>query len=553
MGNFIQKGSLDMSKYRKEGSVQDTPTLTIDVLQNITDINDRALCKDITSVVRQMSPANQLEILKKISSQPDWFTFIKFDEWNQNQERMNVIHTKISNSSLDKEIVALRQSNLQPNAKNCWFLLTNLLLAVMDMEHRLDFFQSLSTKNIYLNSDRSMTILNPYFRDSHLQKILEDVIIPAKNCPGWREEFGQSYYARMAAIDSNKQLSDLHYVHQGYVKDMLKSVGVIMLAFLSRRDENGYYSDTPGDNAKSWQLRYDVLNGDLNVLDQNGVDPDMVDIIEYLLKYEPSSAIEFGRLLNEAQYNKMLTCMRDATIVCADPKAVKKLFFDIKGFNPYDPKFSHKVSLQRNTQSVAMGPGQNYQLPPGFLEGDPNFQAFAPLMGGAQQPNIPVVAPSPAGLAPAKELDLLRQWTIGHEKSKEVLPHKVDFLNMYTHGKNKKKEAIANNVDFLKLFMGHQRTPDLAPECLPVREDPCHLLHCGCNRVCTCQHVHMTHMHHHTAPEPIHHHHHHKATSHLHLHNDIPQYSPYSHLYYMGSPLTGKEADLLHANPIASR
>ena len=147
MGNSIQKGSLDMSKYQKEGSIQDSPTLTIDVLQNVQDINDRVLSKDITSVVRQMSPANQLEILKKIQTQPNWFTFIRFDEWSQNQERMNIIHTKISNSSLDKEIVALRQAGLQPNPKNCWFLMTNLLLAVMDMEHRLDFFQSLSTKN----------------------------------------------------------------------------------------------------------------------------------------------------------------------------------------------------------------------------------------------------------------------------------------------------------------------------------------------------------------------------------------------------------------------
>ena len=545
MGNSIQKGSLDMSRYQKEGSVQDTPTLTIDVLQNMQDINDRVLCKDITSVVRQMSPANQLEILKRINSQPDWFTFIKFDEWSQNQEKVNIIHTKISNSSLDKEIVALRQSNLQPNPKNSWFILTNLLLAVMDMEHRLDFFQSLSTKNIYLNADRSLTILNPYFRDSHLQKILEDVVIPAKNCPGWREEFGQSYYARMAAIDSNKQLADLHYIHQNYVKDMLRAVGVIVLAFLMRRDESGYYTNNRLANVKV-NLKYDLISNDLNFLDQGGADPDLIDLLEYILKYEPTSAVELGKFLNEAQYNKMLTCMRDATILCSDPKILRELFLDIKGFNQYDPKFKHRIPIKgRTSQSVTAAPHGANKLPPGFLDADPsfNYNPFSAL--GPPKTNTTTESPlgAPAtNLAPAQEISALKEWFIGNKKTGEALPKKIDFLNSYTLDKKQRSKPVAEKVDFLKMFMNKPGSPEptlTMPPPPPTVSLPS--LSCGCQRVCSCSHMHLTHMHHHRAP------------GHLHLHYDNPLYSPYSHLYYMGTPLTGREADLLHANPVPSR
>lgn len=528
-----------MSKYQKEGSIQDSPTLTIDVLQNVQDINDRVLCKDITSVVRQMSPANQLEILKKIQTQPNWFTFIRFDEWSQNQERMNIIHTKISNSSLDREIMALRQSGLQPNPKNCWFLMTNLLLAVMDMEHRLDFFQSLSTKNIYLNGDRSMSILNPYFRDNHLQKILEDVIIPSKNCPGWREEFGQSYYARMAAIESNKQLADLHYVHQNYVKDMLRSVGIIVLAFLSKRDESGYYVNDRSNSSKIG-LRNDIVTGDLNMLDQVGVDSDLVDLLEYILKYEPPSAVEMGPLLNEAQYNKMLTCMKDATLVCSDPKAARDLFLEIKGYNQYDPKYKHNVPIRtRNSNMPSVGPNPNYQLPPGFVEADPAFKVFAALLNPGDKTTVNTSTTLEGSkLAPARELSALKEWTIGHEKKKEVLPEKIDFLRSYTLDKKERNKPVAEKVDFLKMFM---RGKDQAPAYIEPPKIEIPRLHCGCHHVCSCKHVHLTHMHHHRLP------------GHLHMHYDNPLYSPYSHLYYMGSPLTGREADLLNMNPVTSR
>ena len=566
MGNAIQKGSLDMAKYQKELTIQETPTLSIDLLQNTKEVNDKVLAKDITSVVRQMSPANQLEILRKIHSQPYWFTLLKFDEWTNNNEKVNMIHTKISAHSLDNEISALRKGSLQPQIKNCWFVVTNLLLAVMDMEHRLDFHQNLSTKNVYLNSDRTMTILNPYMRDSHLQKILEDVVIPAKNCPDWKTEYEESYYARVADLQSNQRLSDVHFVHQNYVKDMVKSVGLITLAFVCRRKDNEYYVDSSIKGVQG-SINNELISKDLNMIDERCVDPDLTDFLEYIIKYEPSSAIELGSILTTPQYTKMMSSLKDSHLVCPDPELADILLMEMKGKSPYDPDFIQSIPCEKKT---IVGPAQR--------QTSSNFNVFD-LLGNPGQPSYPNQnKPIPVrdtndrtslnfatvknDMQPATELNALRSWIIGHEVRKEILPSEVDRLNQFTIGKDKLNGQFATkekDIDFIKKFMvrpegnpientnfiiraspntdSRLKSSRLQPTAAPSRSCGCHY-----DSPCHCYpHVHLTHMHHHRTP------------GHLHLHYDNPVYSPYSHLYYMGRPLTGSQADNLHANPVHLR
>jgi hypothetical protein len=353
MGNALQKGSLDMSKYTKEASFQDTPTLKVDLLQNNMEINDKVLSKDITSVIMQMSPAIQIEVLKKIHSQPYWFTLIKFDEWNFGIDKGTIIHTKISGHTLEDEIHALKRGSLQPQIKNCWFIVTNLLLAVMDMEHRLDFHQDLKSKHIYLNPDRTMTILNPFIRQSHLDKFLQDVVYPSKSCRGWKPEFEQSYYSRMCAIDETKDpyLRDVHCIEQNKVQKMCESVGLIGLCLTTLNTENDFMV------SESQNLDWDKITETFEMLEQSFSDKEFISLIRQMLLDAPKSLIALYECFTEAKLKLMTDGFRCSNFICADQIKANDLLNELRSLNA-----KYTINLNKKSKH-GNKPIQIYDMP----------------------------------------------------------------------------------------------------------------------------------------------------------------------------------------------
>lgn len=373
MGNTIQRGSLDMSKYKKEATFQETPTLTYDMLQSVVDINDKVLTKDITSVTQQLNPASQLELLKKIQSQPFWLTLIRFDESKSLNEKANIMHTKISAHTLENEIQALKRGNLQPQIKNCWFIVTNLLLAVMDMEHRLDFHDSLTTKNIFLNADRTLAILNPLFKQSLLQQMLADVVGPSKNCRIWKEDFEKSYYARMTAIEDTKDilLRNIHCVQQNKVQKMCESVGLVGLCLITLTTEQSFM--IPESNSLDW----DKITDTFEFLEQTFPDKELLGLIRQMILDAPKSLIASYDIFTEAKLKLMTDGFRTSNFICADQIRANDLVNELKSLNS-------KYSINLNKQSKHGNRPKNIQEMP------------LPKWIPATHPVPGYVAPSPA-------------------------------------------------------------------------------------------------------------------------------------------------------------
>ena len=374
--------------------------------------------------------------------------------------------------------------------------------------------------------------------------------------------FRSSYYARVADLESNPRLSDIHFVHQNYVRDMVKSVGLVALAFVSKRNEKEYFIESKIVKEKNSALNSELISKDLNLIDTQNMDSDFVDLLEYILKYEPSSAVELSNLLTDEQYTKMMTSMRDSHLVCPDPENARKMFMEMKGQTAYDPNFAEIASLGGR---AFIGPSQQGTNPGGFSA----FNVFnvmgSPIQTQGNDPFAPLRDPTDnkthqfsvksTNLAPASEIKVLKEYTIGHETKKENLPLRIDLLNNFSAIKPKVNGEFSSkdkDVQFIKKFMVNPGTTTSTPLNLRepkaiereikvdyskhVPQDQSKNL-CGCFQTAAC-HCHT---------------HHHRLPGHMHLHYDNPAYSTYSHMYYTGRPLQGKDADLLHVNPVPSK
>lgn len=522
----------------------------------------------------------------------------------------NLVHTKISGQTVVEEVVALRMAGLKSDPSNSWFLMSTLLLAIMDMEHRLEMHQSLGMRNIYFNPDRTVTILNPYFRDAHLIRILEDIIVPILHADNWKPEYSQSYHSRVQDLNKNPALKAIHFVHQNYVTDMLKSAALIVLGMISLRLDEEYIVDIKKNTNRN-NLNYAIINADLDAADNNGGDSDLIDLLEFILKNEPPSAIELAKLVNEDQFAKIYKSMTEGTLVCSDPPRAKELLREFRHSNPYAPGYNPKMSTDiRQTALPQQTNGMNQQ------SGGPNMPLFFPLLGpGMSAPNNyqqpwpqqmmsgtnpqgnqerptgamngnpsvnPTIGPNYSNnpqdsIGTAKELKELKNYQIGQptgvNPKSNNLPSKIEKLKdfEYSAGDNKpgfkKGQDIAKNIDLLRRYtrggekpetisqaqtlpsrpvrqtdLDYNSAPLIRQPSGPIRQDypqqPPMVRRCMCSANCKCKKP--------LAYQP--------AYPPAYPTTELPsmRYSPYSHIYYMGRPLSGTENELLHGNPVSS-
>ena len=596
MGNYIQRAEIDLQNYSVTEILKEEGGLEISRLQNLSEPREILLTKEITDVVSQMPESYQLEVLRRIEQQPLWWTLLKFDEFARASQTVNLMITNISQINLEAEIMSLRSTGMSPSITNSWYILTNLLLAVIDMENKLEFNEHISMKNIYLNTDKSLTMLNPYFRDSHLKKALQDIIKPISLSTSWKPEYSSNYFARLDDLSKNPEMRAIHFVHQNYVADMLKSVALAMLGLLSLRSDSEFVLNPEKKKIKT-ELNMNLINQLFKQLDDAGFDGDLLDVLEYIINYEPRSAIEFCIKLQERQYSKMITSFKESTFVCSDPEAARRLLPYLRGQNPYDPNVAFQVSTSSQNTGF-LGQGQR--------PAQPTVPA-PPLLGPSwgNPPILPQVKPSrvaqetavldtataynnrvstnanenePKTLQPADKLNVLKGWMEGSEstKAKEPVATEIRKLRDFSAGPDGRpnlngvelKDRPAKNIEFLKDYMTmNSKVPskivfdatkgfsnaktatDTLPPQPPAPKAPIDKLEfnsaplikphiCRCHvqqsHTCRCRQIG-------NAGTQC-------ATNHM----NYPLYSPYSHLYYMGKPVLSHTSHILHDYPQSS-
>ena len=469
MGNYIQRAEIDLNKYTVTEILNEESGVEISRHQNLSNPLDIILTKDISDVVSQMPPNLQLEVLKRIEQQPLWWTLLKFDEFERNHQIVNIVMTGISQINLEAEVVSLRSTGMAPSSTNSWFILTNLLLAVVDMEHKLEFNEHISMKNIYLNFDKSLTMLNPYLRDSHLKKALQDIIKPVSLCQNWKHEYSYNYFARLQDLEKNREMKAIHFVHQNYITDMLKNVALAMLGLLTLRSDTEFVLNPERKTAKA-QLNTELIQQLFKQLDEAGYDPDMIDLLEYILNYEPKSAIELGAKIQEKQHTKMMQSFRESNFLCSDPETAKRLLPNLRGQSPYDPKVYYQESTNTGSNwrpPIQTGTGQ---LLPSFpILGPRSDMMFLspPVQFGDQNLLSPPLFP-PQAIRRIVETDTARIETNGARLTTNADPRQAQAGQQ---GENTGRPiAAAEKLDKLKDWMeGSQSTKPREPTATEIR------------------------------------------------------------------------------------
>lgn len=198
--------------------------------------------------------------MEKILSQPTWYTFIKL---NQGRQGVQFKGTKQAFTQINGVNLRDYSQVLTPVNKDNygWFVFTNLLIAVMDMEHRLDFHSKLSLDTIYISSDHFMYILNPYMLNGYLQKIRRDLVDPALAMKqSWKPEYEQDYFERVKDLNYNTGLKEIHNSNRNNIRQTLQSAALVTLAFLSQTDDKQYFTTTPEGMVVNSQLVTEKLD-----------------------------------------------------------------------------------------------------------------------------------------------------------------------------------------------------------------------------------------------------------------------------------------------------
>ena len=583
MGNFIQKGHINLNDYETKATIDEGEHSKFTIHTNKSNEDDFLLLKDISLLTEMMQTDCQAEILDRILNQSYFFSLLRLDQWQENNQRTTVMHTRITPKTLEQETLNLRAKNAIAEPQVAWAILGNLLMAVMDMEHKVEFHRAITMKSIYFNANSTINIINPYFRDSHVRQALKDIIKPILESPSWKPEYSSDYFARVEDLDDNDSMRMIHNDHQHKVRHMLKSVVYVVLGLLTHFIDDDFFDDSNDSN----RVNYTKVNAAIEVLDKLEYDSDIVDLIEHVLKYEPKSSIVLVESMTERQYHKMYRGLRSKEIVCPDPVRVEEMLRGLDINNAYDP------TATRFIDDGKYEGGRGIDGVIGLIGGqirdnerrEQELQDVSRLIGNqigdnerreenkkkivkgavdklknTQNKGIQLHSPSDA----ASDIKLLKEFRIDNDKpSNELrsLPKEIVKLKEFdvTNDKlpgftNSSKDRLPSEIDILKKFMDTgdkwkiEREREVTPELTSYNQKTLPLsTQYTSNPVVNHDHYH---------------HHHHKQTCRMHsnlgdcslsCHLHKPLYSPYAHLYYAGRPLTTTEKDILHENPVSSR
>ena len=187
-----------------------------------------------------MSDQELKMLLESILRQPTWYSLIKLNEVRQRGEfkGSRQAFTKISGMNLE---VFISPQPPEVRKSIAWFVFTNLFLATMDMEHRLEFHNMLTMKTIYISSEGFLFFLNPYILSSYLDRIDADLFQPALAMgQAWKPEYQNDYYRRIKDLNGNDSLRDVHYANRESIRQTLISVALVTLGTLAGKSDESY-------------------------------------------------------------------------------------------------------------------------------------------------------------------------------------------------------------------------------------------------------------------------------------------------------------------------
>lgn len=265
MGNSLDNGEYDLSKYQIIHTLRDE-VANFDVLRDDEHPQEFLITKDFKEIYDQHDERMWKHVIERISQQPNWYTLMKFQRVVQSRDFEQYIGmTKVYVHTLAFEVQENRKANRVASDDRVWAVFTNLFLATMDMEHRLDFHNTLGMDTIFIDESNQILISNPYMRDRHLRQIMEHIIEPAHAMGvNWKPDYEKRLDSRLRDLESNQQLRAIHKENQIHIQDTLKCLALIALGLLNNRSDSEYLTFHSSGRHLS-NLKRDLITADIQV------------------------------------------------------------------------------------------------------------------------------------------------------------------------------------------------------------------------------------------------------------------------------------------------
>jgi len=357
MGNSQNQLTLNLSEYTLTSSFQDGLFSSLDIYKKNNDQWGVMIAKDVQKMVERVAEGETEACLQRIDSLPQWYTGVKVDRWAYMGKTTTLLHTDVSPYTLIEEVGTWRSTNRPVNSDYCWFVASQLFLALVDMENRLDFHHTISMKSIYIHSDATLQILNPYIRENHLIRIIQDVVKPLLGEKVRQDDpISRDYFKRMIHIQNARNCDTLIAVIRRANANLAftaRRVGVILLGLGIGIEDFYLYQRRDTEADFDWAEIDKQLLALKNAWSK--IDLNYYNLVEWLVKRPPSSLIQSSIKEITPQQLAKFSAMIDGrlgSLKCADiprcRKTIEAIFIAKSPYNEINPIYKGNVDLIRN-------------------------------------------------------------------------------------------------------------------------------------------------------------------------------------------------------------
>lgn len=365
MGSRLSKQSIPSQDYTKTSTTRDDQSL-LDAYQSQTKTDSTIIAKDVNLLCEPIPKDTLEKLIERMSALTPLFTQVFYDEFTDQGKIKTVLFTELAGNNLESMVSDQSSRGRKLTQQDSWFVLLTLLVGAIELENKLDFMNNLALKTVIVNPDRSLQLVNPYMKDSHVKQAAEKIIQPILDSIVWSPLYDQSVHYRANDLSRNPWLKSVQTNHQPEVCRMLNSIGLSGLSMVSGRPELHYLrgSGTPGYQT----LSREAVASDLQRAEQAGVDSDYLDLVNDLINTNSKSAVAYAFLMNPKWHAKLIDSVNSSQFKFKDPISAQTTVQGLK--NPLklsSPMHSQSVYPTKELKNISLQPQANPRNPDVFV------------------------------------------------------------------------------------------------------------------------------------------------------------------------------------------
>lgn len=256
-----QQASSHFEQSTKAGLISSADAGDMQLWRSSVEPQAYYLQKDVTEWRRRLTASEIFLIIQREAQLPRSVIPIwRIDGSRNDLADCSQVITELSADSLQREVDRLNEEGCTMHEDDVTALLGVLLFTAMAMENNLEFHRSICMKNIFLVG-KSVFLLNPYIKDSHISKVLETVVRPIEKMGDkWRLEYWTNLQLRRTAANHSDEIQFIIQKHSQILGEMVLSIGIVILSVCTGMSDENFFSPDGTLNHQRVSEGLSVLN-----------------------------------------------------------------------------------------------------------------------------------------------------------------------------------------------------------------------------------------------------------------------------------------------------